>query len=150
MHKILISACLLGNNCRYDGGNCFLDEINSLKDKVQFVPVCPEVLGGLTIPRHPSEIVKDKVINIIGEDVSNNYILGSQKALEIYEKEKCLCAIFKQRSPSCGFGQIYDGSFKGKIIEGKGITAKLFLEKGIKIYSENDLDKLIAELKTLS
>lgn len=139
MKKILVSSCLLGNNCRYDGGNCHNKQVIAyLKDK-EYITVCPEELGGLPTPRLPSEIVKDKVLNIKGEDVTAAFVLGANKVIELAKKHSIELAICKSESPSCGLGIIHDGTFSGNLIEGNGICVNLFLEKGIKVISEKDL-----------
>ncbi|MCK9216830.1 MAG: DUF523 domain-containing protein [Firmicutes bacterium] len=151
--NILISACLLGVNCKYDGGNNKIPFIDSLLDKHNFIPICPEQLGGLTTPRLPSEICyknkaigskEDKIIkNIEGLDVTSYFIRGAQEALYICELFKCRKAILKSNSPSCGFEFIYDGTFSGKLTKGNGIFAELLAENGIEIYTEKDLDKYL-------
>lgn len=142
----LISACLAGINCRYDGKDNFIKEVQRLVKEGKAMLVCPEQLGGMTTPREPAEIVKDKegnirVVNEKGEDVTTEFLKGAEETLKIAEMVGAKAAILKARSPSCGFGQIYDGSFSGKIKEGNGLTADLLNKKGIKIYSEYDLPK---------
>lgn len=142
----LISACLAGVNCRYDGKDNFIKEVQRLVKEGKAMLVCPEQLGGMTTPREPAEIVKDKegnirVVNEKGEDVTTEFLKGAEETLKIAEMVGAKAAILKARSPSCGFGQIYDGSFSGKIKEGNGLTADLLNKKGIKIYSEDDLPK---------
>jgi len=140
--NILVSACLLGYNCRYDGNNCLNNNIIKLKEKYHFIPVCPEQLGGLNTPRKPAEIIGDNVYTIDKKYVTNEYLLGAKKTLEIGKKYNCQYAILKQSSPSCGSSNIYDGTFSGVKIEGKGITTKLLEENGIIVFSENDIDNL--------
>lgn len=138
--KILVSKCLLGENCRYAGDNCKNERVLALADEGnQLIGVCPEVLGGLPTPRQPSEIVGDKVISKTGNDVTMEYVSGAQKALEIAKENGVDYCIFKAKSPSCGCGVIYDGTFSGKLIEGNGITVKLFLENGYVIKNENNI-----------
>ncbi len=135
---ILVSACLMGENVKYNGENNYSEKIAEfLKDK-EYVLVCPEVLGGLSIPRDPSEIIKDKVISKTGKDVTKNFELGALQALEIAKQNKVTMAILKQSSPSCGFGKIYDGTFLNNKIKGNGKTAELLLKEGIKILTEED------------
>ena len=135
---ILVSACLMGENVKYNGENNYSEKIAEfLKDK-EYVLVCPEVLGGLSIPRDPSEIIKDKVISKTGKDVTKNFELGALQALEIAKQNKVTMAILKQSSPSCGFGKIYDGTFKNTKIKGNGKTTELLLKEGIKILTEED------------
>ena len=143
--NIAISACLLGQNCRYDGASKTYNNIDKLKEKYNLIPICPEVLGGLSTPRCPSEIIGDKVINKEGFDNTNYFLAGAQKALDICIKNNCKVAILKESSPSCGVNLIYDGSFSGKKIKGMGITSRQLIAFGIKIYTENDIDKLLKE-----
>ena len=147
MIKILISHCLLGENCKWNGRNNARELLLNIQDKVEFVPVCAEVFGGLPIPRFPSEIVNDKVINEVDLDVTKNYMEGAKKVLEIALKNDVKYAIFKERSPSCGVHQIYDGSFSRKIIDGKGMTTRLLEENGIKVYSDEEIQDLILKMK---
>lgn len=122
--KILVSACLLGENCKYSGGNNFDPIINELIKGHEIIPVCPEVLGGLSVPRIPCEIIGDKVIGKDGKDYTSEYHLGALKALEIAKKEEIVLAILKKRSPSCGVFMIYDGTFSGNLICKDGIFAR--------------------------
>lgn len=135
MKMICVSKCLLGYNCRYDGKNKRNEAvIEYLKDK-EYVMVCPECLGGLTTPRCPSEIKEDKVYSKLGKDVTYEFELGAQKALEIAKKHGCKQAIFQENSPSCGSHFIYDGTFSGNKIEGMGVSTKLFTKNGIEVIS---------------
>ena len=136
---IIVSACLVGINCRYDGGNNTDQKVIELINKGIAIPVCPEQLGGLTTPRIPAEIIGNKVINKNGEDVTGYFEKGARETLQITKLANCQKAILKQNSPSCGYGKIYDGTHTGKIIAGKGITAKLLEDNGIKIITEEDL-----------
>lgn len=147
MVKILISHCLLGENCKYNGRNNARELIISIKDKVEFIPVCAEVFGGLPTPRIPSEIKSDKVVNEIDLDVTKNYLEGAEKVLQIALDNNVKYAIFKERSPSCGVHQIYDGTFTRTVIEGKGVTTKLLEENGIQVYSDEDIEVLIKKLR---
>ena len=142
MEKLLISSCFLGRNVKYNGSNNKLDYIDKLKQKYNLIPVCPEVLGGLKIPRDPSEIFNGKVISNKGKDVTDNFILGAKKTLEIAIKYNCKKALLKESSPSCGVNMIYDGTFSKNKINGVGITSKLLKENGILLYTENDIKKL--------
>lgn len=140
--KYIVSACLMGDNCKYNGGNNYNEDvINFLKDK-EYIKVCPEVFGGLKTPRVPSEIVFDKVINQKGLDVTNEYLKGAYKTLQIIKDNNIKCAILKSRSPSCGTNQIYDGTFSKTLKSGDGITAKLLKENGISVFSELELEKI--------
>lgn len=141
--NILVSACLLGINCRYDGSNNFSQKIASLKDKHNLFPFCPEAYGGLPTPRQPSEIVGDRVMSKDGADVTIQFVKGAKGALESAVLLGCDCAILKERSPSCSSRCVYDGSFSKKLIEGYGVTAKLLMDNGIAVFGESELDKLM-------
>ena len=136
--KIGVSSCLLGINCKYNGRSNINEGIIKLKEKYELVPICPEVLGGLPTPRIPSEIIKDKVINKEGMDVTKNYNDGANKALQILKDNNIDIVILKSKSPSCGRDKIYDGTFSHTLINGQGVSAKLFSENNITIYDEND------------
>lgn len=140
--KILVSACLLGENCKYSGGNNKNDKVIALGKKHKLIPICPECFAQLPIPRPPAEIIGDKVFNKLGEDITEQFKDGAEKALYVAEEAGCQLAILKERSPSCGFGEIYDGSFTGKTIRGNGITAQLLYDNGITIYGESNVDKI--------
>ena len=137
---LLISACLLGENCKYNGGNNALSEekLEALRERYRLVPVCPEQAGGLPTPRLPSERKGDRVVNTAGEDVTEAFRLGAALALETAEREDCRLVLLKERSPSCGSGRIYDGSFTSTVIEGDGITAELLKQNGIAVFGESD------------
>ena len=131
--KVLVSACLLGVNCKYNGGNNFDEDIlEYLKDK-EIIPVCPEIFGGLTTPRPPSEIINDKVLNNEGVDVTANYNKGALETLKLARRLNVKKAILKAKSPSCGEGKIYDGTFSNTLISGDGITTRLLKENGIEV-----------------
>ncbi len=141
--KIIVSACLLGDNCKYNGGNNLKENIiDDLKDYT-IIKICPEVFGGLPIPRIPSEIIGNKVINKEGFDVTYNYYTGANIALELAKKHNVKIAILKQKSPSCGVGKIYDGTFSNNIIDGYGVTAKLFKENNIEVYTEENYFEIL-------
>lgn len=146
--NILISACLLGVNCRYDGGGKLIHQIEKLKENHNLIPVCPEIYGGLQTPREPAEIKDGKVINRKGEDVSENFIKGAYETLNLAKLYNCKYAILKERSPSCGFGQIYDGTFSGNLVKGNGIAAELLSKNGIEIIGESELGIGAIFLKT--
>lgn len=137
--KILVSACLLGVCCRYDGRANPNDAVLSLldRDDITLVPVCPEQLGGLPTPRVPSERRDDVVVNRAGEDVTPQFARGAEEALRVARLYGCTSAILKERSPSCGCGKIYDGSFSGKLTDGDGATAELLRREGINVYGES-------------
>ena len=139
-NKILCSACLLGIKCKYDGNTNTNKKVLKLNEKEILIPVCPEQLGGLTTPRNPAELIGNSVITKAGTNVTDSFIKGAQQTLKTAQIFGCKKAILKQRSPSCGCGQIYDGTFSGKVIKGEGITAKLLRENGIEVISEEDID----------
>ena len=140
--NILISGCLLGLKCRYDAKEKKLPEIEKLIEIYNLIPVCPEQLGGLPTPRIPAERVNNKVVNQAGVDVTKEYQLGAEEALKIAKLYNCEKAILKEKSPSCGCGKIYDGTFSKNLIVGNGITADLLLKNGIEIFGESEIDKL--------
>lgn len=140
--KILVSACLLGENCKYNGGNNKYEDLLKLGEKHQLIPICPECFAGLPIPRVPSEIKNGKVFSKDGKDLTDEFYDGAEKALYVAQEAGCQIAVLKERSPSCGFGKIYDGSFSGNTINGNGITAGLLYENGITIFGESQLEKL--------
>lgn len=137
--KILVSKCLLGVNCRYKGDNCFNEKIAALLTNNEIIGVCPEVEGGLSTPRNPSEIINDKVISSTGKDVTAEYKKGAEIALKLAQDNKVDLVIFKSKSPSCGVGLIYDGTFTGNKIPGNGIAAQLLIDNGFKVITEEDL-----------
>lgn len=143
MKKLLCSACLLGEPCRYDGKSKPTERISELQSKYILIPVCPEVLGSLKTPRLPCEIQEKKVICSDGNDLTEAYIRGAEITLSVAKKENISIALLKEKSPSCGVHFRYDGSFRGKLISGKGITAALLTENGIDVFSENELDQLL-------
>lgn len=148
MH-ILVSACLLGTPCRYDGAskrNPALDRLTAQGHVL--VPVCPEVLGGLPTPRPPAERQPGgRVVNREGIDVTAEYRAGAERALEIARTHGCTCAVLKERSPSCGFGQVYDGTFTRTLIPGSGVAAELLSAHGITVYGESQVGELLERLE---
>lgn len=140
--NILISGCLLGLKCRYDGKEKKLPEIEKFIESYNLIPVCPEQLGGLPTPRIPAERVKDRVITQGGIDVTKEYYLGAEEALKIAKLYNCKKAILKEKSPSCGCGKIYDGTFSQNLIVGNGVTADILLKNGIEVFGESEIDKL--------
>ncbi len=141
--KLLVSACLLGENCRYDGGGFDFASIAPLLGNHTLVPVCPEQLGGLDTPRSPAELRGNSVWSREGEDVTDAFERGAKLTLLRARTEGCRCALLKERSPSCGTNTIYDGSFSGKRIPGEGVTAALLRKNGIMVFSEEQLDALL-------
>ena len=141
--KILISACLLGARCRYDGASKEHPEVLKLAERHTLVPVCPEQLGGLPTPRTPSERQGDAVCTREGEDVTEAYRRGAEEALRLCRMLGCAAAVLKERSPSCGCGEIYDGTFTGTLTAGDGVTAELLKSRGIPVYGESQIDDLL-------
>ncbi|MCF7886544.1 MAG: DUF523 domain-containing protein, partial [Candidatus Marinimicrobia bacterium] len=134
----IVSACLAGIECAYDGKNRLNKKVRKLVKQGKAIPVCPEQLGGLPTPRIPSERAKDKVVNKNGVDITENFRKGAREALKIAQLVDCKCAILKSRSPSCGYGKIYDGTFSNTLINGNGVFADLLVEQGIKILTEQN------------
>lgn len=139
MKNILVSACLLGEPCRYDGKSKPCERVIALKGTYNLIPICPEVMGGLPTPRTPSEICGERVLMKDGRDVTENYNRGAQKALEIARENACTVAILKEKSPSCGSGLIHNGSFDGGLVEGDGITTQLLKQNGIRVLGESEI-----------
>lgn len=137
--KIMVSGCLLGENVKYSGGNNGNNKVLEYVEGHEVISVCPEVMGGLPIPRKPGEIVDGTVRNADGTSVDREYRQGAAKALEIALKEGVDEVILQSRSPSCGVNQIYDGTFTGKKIKGSGVFARLLMENGIKVIDAEDL-----------
>ena len=137
--NILISACLLGVNCRYNADRLQVSgDVLKLMEKHTLIPVCPEVFGGLSTPREPSEIRGVRVYAKSGLDVTDNYMRGARETLRLARLYGCRIAVLKERSPSCGAGAVYDGSFCGRLVEGEGVTALLLMNNGIRIYGESN------------
>ncbi len=138
----IVSACLLGQNVKYSGGNNYTPEVEAFIKGKSFVPICPEVFGGLTIPREPCERLGDRVVNKVGEDVTKEFFEGArrcfEKVLEAAGDEEIEGAILKARSPSCGSEVIYDGTFTGTKIPGDGVFTELLRSKGIPVKTELD------------
>ena len=133
---ILVSACLAGIPCRYDGKSKTVPEIRKLVQNGKAVTVCPELLGGLEIPRPPAEIRNGRILTEKGRDVTQNYVNGSKKALEICLMNHCDQAVLKEKSPACGAHVVYDGTFTGRITERHGIFASMLLENHIPCFNE--------------
>ena len=131
--KILVSACLLGTNCKYNGGNNYSEEIMEFLKDYDVIPVCPEIMGGLPTPRPASEIIGDKIMTNINTDVTDNYKKGAEETLKLAKLLGAKKALLKAKSPSCGNGKIYDGTFSGILIDGDGITTKLLKENDIEV-----------------
>ena len=131
--KILVSACLLGLNCKYTGDNNGAEEIDECLKDYEVIPICPEIMGGLATPRPPAEKVGDKIVTNEGKDVTEQYTKGAQECLFLAQKYGVKKALLKKRSPSCGYGEIYDGTFQHHSIEGNGVTADLLAKNGVEI-----------------
>lgn len=143
MEKLLISACLLGVSCRYDGESKPLSDIERLMERYELIPVCAEIFGGLPTPRVPAEIIDEKVITKDGRDVTLEYLKGANEVLRLGKLFGCKKALLKERSPSCGSGVIYSGKFDGSLKDGFGKTAELLLKNGFEIFGESQLEELI-------
>ena len=137
--KIAVSACLLGENCKYNGGNNNSEKVRDYTKGNEVIPVCPEVLGGLSIPREPAEIVNGIVSHKDGTSVDKEFRQGARKALEIVKEQNADIVILQSRSPSCGVNTVYDGSFSGRIISGQGVFADLLRRNGMKVIDVEDL-----------
>lgn len=137
--NILVSACLLGVDCRYCGTGLFHEAVCKLKNNHNLIPVCPEQLGGLTTPRNPVELVKGRAVDKENNDVTAQFLKGAEETLKIAKLLDCTTAVLKSNSPSCGYGRIYDGTFGGSLIEGNGITAAKLAENDIKIMTEKEI-----------
>lgn len=143
MENVLVSACLIGIGCRYDGKHKTNTEVLKLREKYNLIPVCPEIYGGLPTPRTPSERIGDKVMMKDGNDVTENYKRGAMEALELCRIYNIKTAILKARSPSCGKGEIYDGTFTGALTERDGVTAELLIANGIRVLTESEINILL-------
>ena len=141
--KIMVSACLLGVSCRYDGGDNAVSQLAVIGQEAELIPVCPEIYGGLPTPREPSERPGDRVVSKSGRDVSEQFAKGAREAVRLAKMLGCEAAILKERSPSCGTHQIYDGTFSGKIISGDGMLAAALKAHGIPVYTEKNLSELL-------
>ena len=139
---IFVSACLLGCPCRYDGKSKPNAAVLALMEEHTLIPVCPEQMGGLATPRVPAERRGAGVCTEAGTDVTAQYRRGAEEALRLAKLYGCTCAILKERSPSCGSGQIYDGSFSRTLVDGDGVTAALLKQQGIAVYGESEVDNL--------
>ena len=148
MENVLISACLLGLRCRYDGKSKPLPEsvIAKLQEHCHLIPNCPEIGGGLPTPRVPSEVQKDGTVkNKAGTDVTEQYTKGAEDALRLCKILSCKTAILKEKSPSCGKNKIYDGTFTKTLTDGDGMTVRLLRANGIRVIGESEIDAYLAE-----
>ena len=141
MEALLVSACLMGFNCKYSGGNNALPEetLASLRRRYRLIPVCPETAGGLPTPREPGERRGERVVSCGGRDVTAAFQKGAELALRLAGRYGAKRALLKTNSPSCGSGMIYDGSFTGRLVPGDGVTAALLKSRGVDVVGENEL-----------
>jgi len=139
--KVLVSACLLGVNCRYNGVPKEDTAVKELlnRENITLIPVCPEQMGGLPTPRTPSERKGKAVVSSEGEDRTGAFTRGAQETLRLAKLYGCEAAILKERSPSCGNKEVYDGSFTGTVVSGEGVTAELLRKNGVKVFGESEL-----------
>ena len=147
MHTILVSACLLGKPCRYDGGSKPNEAVTALCKSFRCISVCPESMGGLPIPREPSENCGNRVISRDGRDVTAAYRAGAEAVLALAQKHRCRFAVLKERSPSCGRDFVYDGTFTKTLIPGNGITTELLQQNGIHVFGESEIAALLEAIK---
>ena len=149
MENLLISACLLGVECKYSGGSNALPEetIEKLRTRYRLIPVCPETAGGLPTPRDPSERLGERVVSCRGADVTAQFKKGAEAALTLARRYGCTTALMKEHSPSCGSGFIYDGSFMGKLVKGDGCAAELLKAAGVSVVGENMTELLTMACK---
>ena len=140
--RILVSACLLGVSCRYDGKSKPHPAVLALQGQHQLIPVCGEIFGGLPTPRIPAERVGGRVLTEDGRDVTQEYHRGAEEVLALARRLDCKVALLKERSPSCGTGEIYDGSFTRTLTAGDGVTAELLRASGIAVFGESRLADL--------
>ena len=138
--KIMVSACLSGQNCKYNGGNNLNEKVMKLMAGNEVFSVCPEVMGGLSVPRSPSEIRDGIVMTKDGRDVDAAFCAGAQECLKLAVREQPDLIVLQSRSPSCGVNQRYDGSFTGKLIKGSGVTAELLIRHGFHVVDVEDLE----------
>jgi uncharacterized protein YbbK (DUF523 family) len=146
MDKILISACLVGNNTKYNGGNNKHPLIDKLLEKFELIPFCPEVEGGLSVPRKPNELKEGIPYDIDGKNNYKPFLIGAEKAYNICLYFSIKTVILKDHSPSCGSFKIYDGSFKNKLKIGEGVTTTYLKSKGIRVISENEIEQFLNEI----
>ncbi|MBQ8237656.1 MAG: DUF523 domain-containing protein [Oscillospiraceae bacterium] len=139
--KILVSACLLGRNCKYNGGHNFDPAVAAFVRGREVIEVCPEALAGLGIPRVPMEIVNGRLINRDGADIDASVRGAVAEILDQIKDEEIECAILKSRSPTCGVRQVYDGSFSGTLVDGAGVLARALMDAGYRVIDAEELDK---------
>ncbi|MGO5052423.1 DUF523 domain-containing protein [Lachnospiraceae bacterium LCP25S3_G4] len=137
--NILVSACLLGVQCRYKGDGQYLPALEKWKEEHHLIPICPEIYGGMPTPREPAEQRDGKVITRTGEDVTEYFQRGAQEVLKLAKFYQCEMAILKERSPSCGYQKVYDGTFSSTLVDGNGVLAELLEKEGITIIGESQV-----------
>ena len=140
--KIAVSACLLGENCKYNGGNNYNEKVMEFVKGHEVIGICPELLGGLPVPREPAEIVDGIVRTKNGASVNEEFRLGAEAAMNIIEENEIELVILQSRSPSCGVKAIYDGTFSGNLIVGQGVFAQMLAKRNYKTVDVSDLDKI--------
>ena len=145
--NVLISACLLGTPCRYDGKSKQVSGIEQLMRECHLIPVCPEIFGGLATPRTPAERREGLVVTKDGRDVTAEYEWGAMEVLRLARMFDCEAAVLKEKSPSCGKGKIYDGSFTGTLTKGNGVCAQLLEKNGISVLGESEISAFIAKMR---
>lgn len=143
METIIVSACLLGDKCRYDGKGNYNEKVKFLREHFNIVPICPEQFGGLSTPRDPSELRGDNVISDKGKDVTKNFEKGRDDVLNIVRYLHIRKAVLADKSPSCGVKQVYNGKFNGTLIDGQGLTTRALIGMGIECYTIEEVEKLI-------
>lgn len=136
---ILVSACLIGDNCKYSGGNNLSETVLKYIEGATVIPFCPEVAGGLPVPRLPCEIKDGVVINSAGKSVDEEFRTGARIGVELAIEKGVTLAILQPRSPSCGVNRVYNGNFEGKLVSGSGVFAKALSEAGICVREPEDL-----------
>ena len=141
--KILVSACLLGEKFKYNGGDNYSEELHALLEGHEVIPVCPEVAGGLPVPRIPCEIVRGVVTNAAGEIKDREFREGAARCLQTAIDQKIDLAVLQSRSPSCGVREIYEGSFSGRLVEGMGVFASLLSENGFRVADVSDMEEVL-------
>ena len=141
--RILVSACLMGVGCRYDGKSNQLPQLEQLMKQHTCIPVCPEIFGGLPTPRVHAERQGSKIMTQDGQDVTQQFVRGTAEVLRLADLYHCKAALLKERSPSCGSGQIYDGTFTKTLTEGDGLTAEMLKRKDIAVYGESQIGELV-------
>ncbi|MBR3928689.1 MAG: DUF523 domain-containing protein [Clostridia bacterium] len=147
MKNVIVSTCLFGIPCRYDGKSVVNEMlIEKISAVCHPIPFCPEVYGGLTTPRDPAERIGDRVVSVEGKDVTAEYMRGADQCLRLAKMMGCEFALLKSRSPSCGKDTIYDGTFSGRLAEGDGVTAELLMKNGISVFDSDHVDDFICAI----